>query len=188
MLKTICVFCASSSEVDRLYLKVAEELADICVDNGIHSLFGGGAAGLMGAFADRVVERNGKITGVIPHFMLDFEWAHSRVTDMVLVDDMRERKKRLIENADAIVALPGGIGTLEELMEVSTLKQLGRIDKPIVIVNTNGFYNTLMLFINELIDKKFMKAHNRNLWNVIESPMQLISVYSKMTIDKLTVN
>lgn len=176
MLKTICLFCASSSEADQIYLDVAVKLADICVENGIHVLFGGGAKGLMGAFADRVLKLNGKITGVIPNFMVDLEWAHSNVADMILVEDMHERKKRLIENVDAVIALPGGIGTLEELMEVTTLKQLGRIDIPIIIVNTNGFYNTFMLFINELINKKFMQDKNRNLWHIIDTPSQLFSV------------
>ena len=130
MLKTICVFCASSSKVDTVFLEASRELADVCVNNGIHALYGGGATGLMGAFANRMIERKGKITGIIPHFMRELEWAHTDVAEMVFVDDMRERKKKLIENVDAVVALPGGIGTLEELLEVSTLKQLGKFDKP----------------------------------------------------------
>ncbi len=174
MLRTICLFCASSSKVDKMYLEASRELADVCVDNGIHALYGGGAVGLMGAFADRVLERKGTITGIIPHFMREMEWAHSDVSEMVVVEDMRERKKRLIENVDAVVALPGGIGTLEELLEVSTLKQLGKFDHPIVIINTNGFYNTLLKFINELIDKQFMHTYNRNLWNVIHAPSELL--------------
>lgn len=157
-----------------MYLEASRELADVCVDNGIHALYGGGAVGLMGAFADRVLERKGTITGIIPHFMREMEWAHSDVSEMVVVEDMRERKKRLIENVDAVVALPGGIGTLEELLEVSTLKQLGKFDHPIVIINTNGFYNTLLKFINELIDKQFMHTYNRNLWNVIHAPSELL--------------
>jgi uncharacterized protein (TIGR00730 family) len=176
MLKTICVFCASSSKVDSIYLDAARELADVCVDNGIHALYGGGAVGLMGAFANRILEREGKITGIIPDFMRELEWAHENVKEMVIVQDMRERKKRLIENVDAVVALPGGIGTLEELLEVSTLKQLGRFDKPIVIINTNGFYNTLLSFFKELIDKRFMHDHNLKLWNVIQSPSELVAV------------
>src|SRR5208337_2356714 len=111
MLKAICVFCASSSKVDPIYLEASRELADVCVTYGIHALYGGGAVGLMGAFANRMLECNGKITGIIPHFMRELEWAHTDVTEMVFVDDMRERKKRLIENVDAVVALPGGIGT-----------------------------------------------------------------------------
>jgi uncharacterized protein (TIGR00730 family) len=179
MLKTICVFCASSSKVDTAFLEASRELADVCVDNGIHALYGGGAVGLMGAFANRMIERKGQITGIIPHFMRELEWAHADVPEMVFVDDMRERKKRLIENVDAVVALPGGIGTMEELFEVSTLKQLGKFDKPIVIVNTNGFYNTLLNFINELVDKQFMHSHNRSMWMVLPTPKELIHVLNQ---------
>lgn len=176
MLNSICLFCASSRDVENIYMEASRELADVCVDNRIHAYYGGGYQGLMGAFADRVLERKGRITGIIPDFMKQLEWAHNLVSEMVVVEDMRQRKKMLIENVDAIVALPGGIGTLEELLEVSTLKQLGRFDKPIVIINTNGFFNTLMLFINELIDKKFMQDYSRNLWTIIDTPSQLISV------------
>ena len=164
MVKNICVFCASSSKVDDVYLEAAQQLADVCADNGISAYYGGGAVGLMGAFANRMLERNGKITGIIPDFMKELEWAHNGVAEMIVVEDMRERKKRLIENVDAVVALPGGIGTMEELLEVTTLKQLGRFFKPIVIINTNGFYNTLLEFMSELIEKQFMHDYNRKIW------------------------
>lgn len=156
-------------------MDAAEQIADICVDNQIHVLYGGGAVGLMGALANRMVERKGKITGIIPGFMKALEWAHEEVSEMIVVEDMRERKKRMIENVDAVVALPGGVGTLEELVEVITLKQLGRFHKPIVIVNTNGFYNPLMKFFDEMIVKNFMHDLNRHIWTLIDTPDQLLS-------------
>jgi uncharacterized protein (TIGR00730 family) len=174
MLEKLCVFCASSTQIDPVYFNAAKELADVCVDNNIHVLYGGGGVGLMGALADRMLARNGKITGIIPDFMKQLEWAHTEVTEMVVVEDMRERKKRMIDNVDAVVALPGGIGTLEELMEVITLKQLGRFSKPIIIVNTLGFYDSLVRFLFEMIDKKFMREEHCKIWDVIESASQLI--------------
>lgn len=126
----------------------------------------------MGALADRILEKNGKITGIIPHFMKEREWAHSNVEEMILVDDMRERKRRLIENVDAVIALPGGVGTLEELLEVITLKQLGRFNKPIIIVNTNGFYDSLFALFDQLIEKRFMHELNKNIWMSINHPSE----------------
>jgi uncharacterized protein (TIGR00730 family) len=177
MLKTICVFCASSHRIDGMYLEAARQLGDMCTENQIHVCYGGGATGLMGALADRVIEKKGKITGIIPDFMKEREWAHAEVSEMIVVEDMRERKKHMIENVDAVVALPGGVGTLEELMEVITLKQLGRFNKPVIIINTNGFYNSLLNFLEELIEKKFMHDLNRSIWTVIDSPHELISAF-----------
>jgi uncharacterized protein (TIGR00730 family) len=174
MVKTICVFCASSSKVDEIYLNTARELADMCIEHQIHVLYGGGAFGLMGALADRILESEGKISGIIPDFMKAMQWAHNNVSEMIVVEDLRERKKRMIENVDAVVALPGGVGTLEELLEVITLKQLGRFNKPIIIVNTEGFYNALIQLFDEMIEKHFMRDIHRQLWTVIESPSDLL--------------
>jgi uncharacterized protein (TIGR00730 family) len=174
MIKTLCVFCASSSKIDDVYFNAARQLADVCTDRNIHVLYGGGAVGLMGALADRIIERRGRITGIIPDFMKALEWAHSEVTELIVVEDMRERKKRMIENVDAVIALPGGVGTLEELLEVITLKQLGRFHRPIIIVNTDGFYNPLLKFFDEMIEKRFMHDLNRNIWDIVDRADQVI--------------
>jgi uncharacterized protein (TIGR00730 family) len=178
MLKTICVFCASSSKVDVAYVNAAIQLADICAAKQIHVLYGGGGVGLMGALADRILERKGKITGIIPDFMKKMEWAHTDVSEMIVVEDMRERKKRMVENVDAVVALPGGVGTLEELLEVITLKQLGRFTKPIIIINTNGFYSSLLRLFDEMVDKRFMHDYHRKIWTVIDNPGMLPYAYN----------
>ena len=175
MLKTLCVFSASSSQIDTIYYEAARQLADVCVENHIHVMYGGGAVGLMGALADRIIEKKGRITGIIPDFMKVLEWAHEEVSEMIVVEDMRERKKRMIENVDAVVALPGGVGTLEELLEVITLKQLGRFHSPIIIINTNGFYNSLLKMFDEMIERQFMHNLNRKIWTVIDHPGQLLS-------------
>ncbi len=189
MLTTLCVFCASSSRIDKAYMDAARQLADVCIENHVHVLYGGGAVGLMGALSDRIVERKGKITGIIPDFMKSLEWAHEEVSEMIVVEDMRERKKRMIENVDAVIALPGGVGTLEELLEVITLKQLGRFHKPIVIINTNGFYNSLLKLFDEMIEKNFMHDLNRKIWTVIDHPGQLLpAVENSQQWDSSSIN
>ena len=189
MLKTLCVFCASSSQIDKAYYEAARQVADVCIENQIHVMYGGGAIGLMGALADRVIEKKGKITGIIPDFMKVLEWAHEEVSEMIVVEDMRERKKRMIENVDAVVALPGGVGTLEELLEVITLKQLGRFHQPIIIVNTSGFYNSLLKLFDEMIEKQFMHDLNRKIWTVIDDPKQLVkAVENAQGWDSTSIN
>jgi hypothetical protein len=174
MLKTICVFCASSDSIDEVYFKAARELADLCIEHRIHVLYGGGAFGLMGTLANRILEKKGKITGIIPAFMKVMKWAHDDVTEMIVVEDLRERKKRMIENIDAVIALPGGMGTLEELLEVITLKQLGRFTKPIIVVNTHGFYNSLFQLFEQMIEKQFMRDTHRQLFITIDRPADLL--------------
>ena len=112
MISSICVFCASSHKVDKKYFDVAERLANVLVENNITTIYGGGAVGLMGKLADTIIEQHGKIIGIIPSFMMDVEWGHKKISDLIIVKDMHERKKKLIENIDAIVILPGGSGTL----------------------------------------------------------------------------
>jgi uncharacterized protein (TIGR00730 family) len=169
MLQTICIFCASSNQIAPEYYKTAESLADFCSKKHIHILFGGGATGLMGALANQTIKKHGRITGIIPQFMIENDWNHKNVENMVVVNDMRERKRRLIENTDAIVALPGGVGTLEELLEVITLKQLGKYNKPIYIFNTNNFYKPLFDMFEQMISQQFMRETDRNLWTIIQS-------------------
>ncbi len=119
-------------------------MAEVLVDHDVAVVFGGGGHGLMGCLADRVVERGGRIVGIMPHFMREMEWNHKQLDETVFVDDMHERKKRLLRNSDALIALPGGCGTMEELLEAITLKRLGQFTRPIVILNTDGFYDPLL--------------------------------------------
>lgn len=189
MIRSVCVFCASSNKVDLAYFDTARNFADICTENQIHVLYGGGGVGLMGALADRILEKKGRITGIIPHFMKELEWAHSNVEEMILVEDMRERKRRLIENVDAVIALPGGVGTLEELLEVITLKQLGRFSKPIIIINTNGFYNSLFKLFDEMIEKRFMHELNKRIWVTINHPSEFLkAINSEVNWDADSIN
>ena len=127
----------------------------------------------MGKLADTILEHNGTITGVIPGFMVDQGWNHQDVKQVV-VPDMHERKKYVTRVADAIVVLPGGVGTMEELLEVITLKQLGKVLVPIIIVNINGFFDTLLAFFDQMIQQEFMREEHRSLWAVIKDPCKVL--------------
>ena len=174
MISRICVFCASSHKVDEKYFRVAEETAKTLVENNITTVYGGGAVGLMGRLADVVMNKGGKVIGIIPKFMMDVEWGHKNITELILVKDMHERKKKLVEDIDAIVVLPGGSGTLEEVMEVITLKRLGKFTKPIIFINTDGFYDSLFQLFDKMIEEKFMREEHRNIWTSIDKPKEII--------------
>ncbi|MBN2165242.1 MAG: TIGR00730 family Rossman fold protein [Marinilabiliaceae bacterium] len=158
--KTVSVFCASSTKVSRNYIDTVQVLASELVRNNIGIKYGGGEVGLMGELANCVLSLKGRITGVIPKFMVDVEWQHKDVEDMVLVDTMHQRKSLLIKDVDAVIALPGSTGTLEELIEVLSLKKLGLFTKPVIVVNTNGFYNPLIDLLKKMIDEQFMRPEH----------------------------
>lgn len=172
-IKKICIFCASSPQIDKVYFKDAEILAKILLENNIHVVYGGGHAGLMGCIADTYLSEGGEITGIIPGFMKDMKWAHPGVSDMIEVKTMHERKELMIRNADAIIALPGGVGTLEELTEVITLKQLGQFLSPIVILNTAGYYSHLDEFFHKMMSEKFMRNLHKEIWQIVDSPSEV---------------
>jgi uncharacterized protein (TIGR00730 family) len=167
---TITVYCASSRNIAKKYFEATIALADELLSKEAKVVYGGGAVGLMGALADRYIEKKGAIKGVIPEFMVKVEWAHPRVTNMHIVQDMHERKKELIANTDAVIALPGGTGTLEELSEIITLKRLGKFTKPILLLNTDGFYNPLDDFLKKMADEHFLNKEHLGMWKLINQP------------------
>ncbi len=138
-------------------------------------MYGGGSSGLMGCIADVILDGGGRVIGIIPDFMKQVEWAHTGVTELHIVGDMHERKKRFLEGTDALVAMAGGCGTLEELMEVITLKRLGLFNKPIIILNTDGFYNDLLAMLRKCIAERFMNADSESMWTVIREPEEVIA-------------
>ncbi|MBN2215157.1 MAG: TIGR00730 family Rossman fold protein [Bacteroidales bacterium] len=178
ILKRITVFCASSRMINPVYFKAARQLAGVLTKNNITAVYGGGAAGLMGVLADYMLENGGNITGVIPQFMLKVEWGHPGVKNMIVTKDMHERKRLLIDNVDAVVALPGGSGTLEELLEVISLKRLGKFLNPIIIINTAGFYDPLVVLLNKMVEENFMRPDHLKMWKVISHPSELIDAIS----------
>ncbi len=173
-MQKVCVYCASSQNVDPIYFEATAEVARLLVAENMEVVFGGGSSGLMGQLADTILEEGGKIKGIMPHFMNEVEWAHKSVTDFEFTDTMHERKARFLENIDGIIALPGGTGTLEELLEAITLKRLGQFTKPIVILNTADYYNPLMEMLNRCVSEKFMRECHQEMWTFVDSPKEVI--------------
>jgi uncharacterized protein (TIGR00730 family) len=170
----ICVYCASSAQIDQSYFDATERLAKEFVKAGIEVVYGGGAIGLMGKLADTIIENGGKIKGIIPRFMNEVEWAHKKVEDLEFTDTMHDRKARFLENIDGLVALPGGTGTLEELLEAITLKKLGLFTKPIIILNTNNFYDLLNQLLEKFISENFINERHRQMWKFVDEPEDVI--------------
>lgn len=181
MKKQICIYCSSSAKTPSTYIESAKKMVDIIFENECSIIYGGGAVGLMGAVADQMILRGGEITGVIPTFMKDVEWNHPGVTDMIEVDNMRIRKHRFLQDADVILTLPGGCGTLEELLEVVTLKRLSQFRKPIIIFNQDGFYDGLLMQFQRCIDDQCMSEKHGEIWTVIEHPEQLFPAIERST-------
>lgn len=173
-MKRACVFCASSQQVPAIFFEHTRELARHLVENGYEVQYGGGSLGLMGALADEVIRLKGKISGIIPHFMAEVEWEHKGVTDMIYVSTMAERKQLLADNVDAVIALPGATGTMEELFEVLSNKKLGLFTKPVIIVNTNGFYDPLVALMENMAENSFFRKEHLNLYSVVNSPAEVV--------------
>src|SRR5262245_58774079 len=164
MLDRVCVYCASSRQTDGVFREAAARLGRTLAREGTTIVCGGGAVGLMGALADGALAAGGRVIGVLPRFMADLEWGHRGLTELVLVEDMHNRKRRMIEGADAVVALPGGSGTLEELLEAVTWKRLGLYLRPIVLVNVRGFFDPLLEILRRCIDERFMDERHGSMW------------------------
>ncbi|HKL66494.1 MAG TPA: TIGR00730 family Rossman fold protein [Bacteroidales bacterium] len=170
----ICVFAASSSKTDTDYVNDARRLGELLAGAGHNIIYGGGGIGLMGAMADAAMKGGAKVTGVIPEFMHDNGWGHKDIDELILTADMGSRKKKMFELSDALVALPGGIGTLEELTEAITMKQLGLYKGALVILNTNSFYDGFLNFLESLINLSFMRSLHAGIWKVASGPEEVI--------------
>jgi len=170
----VCVFCASSRQVDQTYLEAASRLGAILAKEEITIVYGGGAVGLMGDLAKGAMAEGGKVIGIIPEFMYDLEWGYEAITELKIVKDMHERKRLMMENVDAVIALPGGCGTFEELFEALTMKRLGFYLNPIILVNVKGFYNPLIELLENSIAEKFMDARHKKMWSVVNQADQTL--------------
>lgn len=170
----ICIYCASSARIDEVYFEATERLAKILVNSGVQVIYGGGGHGLMGKLADTVLAQGGQIKGIMPQFMNEVEWAHKGVTDIEFTNTMHERKAKFLENIDALIALPGGTGTLEELLEAITLKRLGQFTKPIIIVNTNGYYDPLIQMLERCVEEKFLRPIHAEMWTFVHQPEEVM--------------
>ena len=175
---TVCVFASSSSRTDNEYVQAASELGALFARAGMNVIYGGGGTGLMGVLADAVIGNGGSITGVIPSFMNDEGWGHPYVKEMIVTTDMGDRKRNMFSRADAVVALPGGIGTLEELAEAITLKQLGLFMGPVVILNTLNFYKSLIDFLEHMVAGNFLRAEHKGIWVIADTPKDVLAALS----------
>jgi len=156
-LNRITVFCGSSYGTEAIYEETAIELGKILATENIGLVYGGANVGLMGSIADSVIKNNGTVIGVLPHFLKRKEIAHQHLSELILVDTMHQRKTKMNELSDGVIALPGGFGTLEELFEMLTWAQLGLHQKPVALLNIDGFYNELLSFLKTMIEKGFLK-------------------------------
>ena len=175
----ICVYCASSAKIDEIYFEATERLAKVLVNSNVQVIYGGGGHGLMGKLADTVLAQGGQIKGIMPQFMNEVEWAHKNVTDIEFTKTMHERKAKFLENIDALIALPGGTGTLEELLEAITLKRLGQFTKPIIILNTNGYYDPLILMLERCVEEKFLRPIHAEMWTFVHQPEEVMSAINQ---------
>lgn len=162
-MKRITVFCGSSSGTEEIYTSQAIQLGQTLAKRNIELVYGGAKVGLMGAVADGVLNAGGKAIGVLPNFLRSKEIAHKQLTELILVDSMHERKTKMNDLCDGVIALPGGFGTLEELFEMLTWGQLGLHKKPIAILNIDGYYDALIVFVQTMTDKGLLKEVNQQM-------------------------
>ena len=173
---TFTVYSASSGQVPAVYLEAARTLGRL-IASGNHTLVNGaGRTGLMGACTDACLAAGGKAIGVIPQFMIDQGWQHRGMTELIISPDMHRRKELMAEKSDACIALAGGVGTLEELLEIITWKQLGLYLKPIIILNTNGYYDALLAQLQRAADECFMRPQHTAIWSVAATPEEAIQL------------
>ena len=175
-MKRICVFCGSSKGDREAYPRAAAKLGSLLAAHGVGLVYGGASVGLMGAVADAVLQAGGDVTGVIPQSLVDKEIAHSGLTQMHIVETMHERKALMAKLSDGFVALPGGIGTLEELFEMWAWAQIGLHDKPCVLLNVTGYYDELIRFLDKMTDSGYLKAPSRSQLKIVCSPEEAIRV------------
>jgi len=171
---SVCVYCASSNACEPRHREVARTLGGLLAEAQCTLVYGGGRSGSMGALADGALAHGGRVIGIIPRFMRELEWGHEDITELLEVEDMRTRKHEMLSRASAVVALAGGCGTFEELMEAITLKRLGLYLGPIVIVNTDGYYDPLLEQFSRAIQGRFMDSRHGAMWQVVAEPEEVV--------------
>ncbi|MGH9453002.1 MAG: TIGR00730 family Rossman fold protein [Terriglobia bacterium] len=170
----VCVYCGSSRHCDPAYLDAAEVLGRQLAKNRITVVYGGGGSGLMGRLADGALAEGGAVIGILPRFMDELEWGHRGLAELQLVNDMHERKRLMITGANAVVALPGGCGTLEELLEAITLKRLGLYLGPIILVNILSFFDPLIETLERCVAQRFMHHRHKSMWTIVEAAEEVL--------------
>ncbi|GAB5099553.1 TIGR00730 family Rossman fold protein [Caballeronia sp. LP006] len=186
-MKAVCVYCGSASGARPVYAEAAKAFGRALVEADLSLVYGGGRVGLMGLIADEVLAAGGRAIGVIPELLLAKEVGHTDLTELIVVPDMHERKKRMADLADAFVAMPGGVGTFEEFFEVFTWAQLGYHQKPVGLLDVNGYYDPLMAMLRHTVDEGFMREQYLELIQIAREPGEMITKlqhYTPRTLDK----
>ena len=186
-LKRVCVYCGSSAGKDPAYIAAAHALGTVLLRHNIGLVYGGACVGLMGAIADTVLHGGGEVLGVMPQSLVDKEVAHQGLTELRVVDSMHERKALMAELSDGFIALPGGLGTLEEILEVLTWAQLGFHHKPCGLLNVQGYYDGLRDFLKRASDERFVRPEHRDLLLVEQQPEAMLGAmlaYEPLQLDK----
>ena len=176
------MYSASSTKIDPAYFEAARELGSLLGKHRIRLINGAGGIGLMNETADAVLAAGGEVTGVIPHFMVEQGWQHRGLTELIEVDSMHERKKKMADLSDAVIALPGGCGTLEELLEIITWKQLGLYLNPIVILNVKGYFDPLLIMLQHAMDENFMRPQHGNIWHEARTPEEAVELINTIPV------
>jgi len=182
MITSLCVFCGSQFGSDRSFRAAAARLGELAAAAGIKVIYGGGRVGLMGAAADATMAAGGEVVGLIPARLLEREVGHPQITELVVTRDMFDRKDQMIARADGFVVLPGGLGTLDELLEVLTLRQLGYHGKPIVVVNIAGYWDPLLRMVDQIVDQGFAAPSARDLFSSVTSIEQVLPALGVATL------
>lgn len=186
-ISSVAIYCSSSNKVRQSYMDAARRLGELFAAAGVCMIYGDGGIGLMAAAADGVLSAGGEVLGVIPQFMVEAGWNNPRSTRTIVTQTMHERKATICQNADAMVALPGGIGTFEELLECLTWKQLGLHTCPVVILNTDGYYDRLLACLDYMIDEHMMRPIHRDMFMVVATPEEVLpAILSAPTWDSTT--
>ena len=172
--RTVTVYASSSAALKPVYYEAARRLGELLATAGKSIVYGSGGGGLMGSMADGALSKNGKVFGIVPEFLQNLELTHSGLTGLKVVQEMRVRKQLMLEDSHAVITLPGGSGTYEELFEALTMKRLGQWVGPIILVNTDGFYNGLLQFLKHSIDERFMGSSHLKMWSVVDEPEQVM--------------
>lgn len=186
-MKSVAVFCGSSSGSDNIFREQAVALGQTLARQEIQLIYGGADVGLMGAIADATLDAGGKVTGVLPRFLRSKEIAHKKLTELILVETMHERKMKMDELCDGVIVLPGGYGTLEEFFEMITWAQLGLHKKPVAVLNINGFYDDLIRLVQIMVDKGFLKKANQDMLLIsssIDDLLQKMKNYQPTLVGK----
>ena len=169
-INSICVYCASSTQIDELYFQEARKLGRLLAQQGITLINGAGSMGLMAACTDGCLEAGGKAVGIIPTFMIEADWCHKGLTEIIETDSIHVRQEKMAEMSDGAIVLPGGCGTFAELMELITWKQLGIYLKPIILLNTAGYFDSLLNTLLQAVSQNFMRPVHADIWRVASTP------------------